>query len=624
MSSTKHTFRELELIANELRTDVMEMGPRSGISMHVGPAYSMAEILTVLYCEIMNVRPDEPRWPERDRLVVSKGHAAPIVYAMLARLGYFDREVLWDCKHTDNILQGHPCLQRTPGIDMTSGSLGNGLSSSLGMALGLKERGSRANVFCILGDGELQEGMTMEAMMAAPARGADNLTAIVDYNHHQSSGSVEDIMPLHPLAEKWESFGWRVFEVDGHSIPELCSRLSAAVNYEGRPAVIIAHTVKGRGVSFIEHNNAWHVKMPTPEEYRQAMTELGAEHERLSGVPAEEPAPFEEVYRPFRPRIVPAREIVFDRGPIAALREVVLEEAERDEKLTVATGDAVGSMGFGDFEKRYSHRIYNLGIAEQDSVGVAAGLASTGLNVIQAGFAPFMTMRSLEQFRTFIAYPQLNVMVAGAMGGISVGLGGPTHQSYEDYGIMRMIPNTLVAVPCDYASAKAVVRALIRHEGPSYVRLGMGPQEKIYEDGEVEFVPGRADVLMDGTDVTVITCGGITANVMTAARRLSAEGMSLRVLNMMSIKPIDRQAILDAARETGAIAVVEEHQRMGGLGAAVAEIVSEECPVPMKIVGFADTFARTGDYYELLDAYHLGVADIEEAVRGLAARKKKA
>ncbi len=277
----KHTETELKLICNELRQDVMEMGPRSGNAIHVGPAYSCTEIVAVLYEELMKIDPKNPMWEDRDRFIISKGHATPVVYAELARLGYFDREELWHIKNTGHMLQGHPSYKHTPGIDMTAGSLGNGLSIGLGMALGLKQQGRKNQVYVIVGDGEFQEGMIMEAMMAAPAKGADNLTCILDYNHHQSSGSVEEIMPLHSLAEKWKAFGWRVFEIDGHNIPEIYSRLNMAKNYEGRPTCVIAHTVKGKGVSFIEHNNAWHAKVATQAEYEGAMAELKAEHEAL-------------------------------------------------------------------------------------------------------------------------------------------------------------------------------------------------------------------------------------------------------------------------------------------------------------------------------------------------------
>lgn len=278
----KHTELELQLIANDVRMDVLEMAPRSGNGIHIGPAFSCADILTVLYYEMMNIRPEDPNWADRDRFIISKGHATPALYAVLAKLGYYDREELWHIKNIGHMLQGHPSMSKTPGIDMTSGSLGNGLSIGLGMALGLKQQQKKSDVYVLIGDGEFQEGMTLEAMMAAPAKKADNLVAIVDYNHHQSSGSVEDIMPLHSMADKWKSFGWRVFEVDGHNIPELYSRLRMAKNYEGCPVCIIAHTVKGKGVSFIEHNNAWHSKMPTNEEYEKAMAELSAIKDNLT------------------------------------------------------------------------------------------------------------------------------------------------------------------------------------------------------------------------------------------------------------------------------------------------------------------------------------------------------
>lgn len=278
----KHSEVELQKIANELRMDVLEMGPRSGNPIHVGPSYSCADILTVLYYEFMRVDPKNPKWEDRDRFIISKGHATPVLYALLAKLGFVDREELWSIKNVGCRLQGHPSVNTTPGIDMTAGSLGNGLSIGLGMALGLRQQKKKSNVYVLLGDGECQEGLVMEAMMAAPVKGADNLVAIVDYNHHQSSGSVEKIMPLHPFAEKWKSFGWRVFEIDGHNIPEIYSKLSMAANYEGRPTCIIAHTVKGKGIDFMEHNNAWHTKLASPEEYEEGMRQLKAIDEMLS------------------------------------------------------------------------------------------------------------------------------------------------------------------------------------------------------------------------------------------------------------------------------------------------------------------------------------------------------
>lgn len=607
-----HTFDELQSIANELRRDVIEMCPRSGNSMHVGPAFSCADILTVLYYEIMNVRPEEPRWNGRDRCILSKGHAAPILYALLARKGYYSKEELWNCKNTNSMLQGHPSMHRTPGLDSTSGSLGNGLSIGLGQALGLKQKKINANVYVIIGDGEMQEGMILEAMLAAPAKKADNLVAIVDYNHYQSSGSVEDIMPLHSLREKWQSCGWRVFEIDGHNIPEIYSRLQMAKNYEGRPTCIIAHTIKGKGVSFMEHNNKWHAGMPTPEQYAQAMIELSGK-----GKPEDYPYP-----DPIKPK-TPVDMDVMDRcGPI--LSECLLEYARKhDGNLAISAADSVNTMALGNVLKEFPGIVYNMGIAEQDAMGVGSGLASMGLKGVVCGFAPFMTMRAIEQFRTFIAYPNLNVMVAGALGGLSSDSGGPTHQGIEDMGIMRMIPNTVVAVPCDAVTTKAAISALLEHEGPSYVRLaGFGPVRRVFEPtDDFKFEIGKANIMREGTDVTIICNGGITANAVEATNQLEEQGFSVQLINMVCLKPIDKDAILEAAKKTGCIVTAEEHQIKGGLGSAVAEVIVENDPIPMKFVGLQDTFARTGKYNELMEHYHMGVNDIVEAAKEVMKRK---
>lgn len=270
----KHSETELKLLANELRIDVMEMGPKSGNVCHVAPSYSCVEILCALYFEILNVRPSDPKWSDRDRFIISKGHACPIYYAILAQMGYFNKDELWTVKQVGSILQGHPDMNKTPGVDMTSGSLGNGLSIGLGMALGLKLQKKNSRVFVLLGDGEIQEGMVWEAAMTASAKKADNLVAIVDYNHFQSAGSVEEIIPLHPIEDKWKSFGWNVLAVNGHNYADLVSKLEIAYNYSGQPTVIIAHTVKGKGVSFIEFDNSWHAKMPTATECSCALLEL--------------------------------------------------------------------------------------------------------------------------------------------------------------------------------------------------------------------------------------------------------------------------------------------------------------------------------------------------------------
>ena len=261
-------------MARTIRRDIIDISYHAEGPSHPGPALSIADIVTALYFRVMNIDPNNPQWEDRDRLVLSKGHACPAVYAALAERDYFDKSWLTTIRKVGSRLQGHPDMNKTPGIDMTTGSLGNGLSLGLGIAHALKLRGVVGNVFVILGDGEMQEGMVWEAVLSAAALKADNLIAIVDNNHLQSCGITDEIIPVEPLRPKWEAFGWNVYEVKGHDMEELVTSLEMAKGFEGRPTVIIAHTVKGKGVSFMENNNLWHQQIPTKEQYDTAMLEL--------------------------------------------------------------------------------------------------------------------------------------------------------------------------------------------------------------------------------------------------------------------------------------------------------------------------------------------------------------
>jgi transketolase len=260
--------------AREIRKDIIEIAYKAGGPAHPAPALSCADILAALYFRIMKIDPANPRWEERDRFILSKGHACPVLYATLAERGYFDKSLLYTARRLNSKLQGHPDMNKTPGVDMTSGSLGNGLSAGLGIAMALKLKKIHSNVFVLLGDGELQEGENWEAAMAAPRFGIDNLIAIVDYNHLQSCGYTDQTLPLEPLSDKWEAFGWKVFEMNGHNMADIVDKLEMAVRFQGRPTVLIAHTTKGKGVSFMENQVAWHCGIPTQEQYERALAEL--------------------------------------------------------------------------------------------------------------------------------------------------------------------------------------------------------------------------------------------------------------------------------------------------------------------------------------------------------------
>ena len=273
----KASIPELRQTAHRLRRDIIEMAYTSAVVTHEAPALSCIDLVTALYYRFMRVDPQNPAWEERDRFVLSKGHGYLALYAALADLGFFSKEHYSTVRHTNSILQGHPTYGKTPGVDMTTGSLGNGLGIGLGMAYYLKHLKKKSKVFVVLGDGECNEGTVWESVISAPALGADNLVAIVDYNHFQSCDSCENIIPMGPMADKWKAFGWNVLEVNGHDMTDIVSKLEVATNYSGAPTVIIAHTIKGKGVSFMEHNNSYHNIKLCREDYIRAVKELEEE-----------------------------------------------------------------------------------------------------------------------------------------------------------------------------------------------------------------------------------------------------------------------------------------------------------------------------------------------------------
>jgi transketolase len=267
------TIEELEAVAVTIRCDIIEMIATANAG-HPGGSLSAADIVTALYFRVMRIDPSKLDWPDRDRFILSKGHACPVWYAALAERGYFDRSHLNTLRQMNSILQGHPDMKRTPGIDMTAGSLGHGLSAGVGIALSGKLRKKDYHVWVVVGDGESQEGSVWEAAMASAKWKLDNLTAILDHNNLQNDDCVADEMPIEPVADKWRAFGWHVVEIDGHNMTEIVEALEGAKTFQAMPTIIIARTIKGKGVSFMENVVDWHGKAPCREEAEQALEEI--------------------------------------------------------------------------------------------------------------------------------------------------------------------------------------------------------------------------------------------------------------------------------------------------------------------------------------------------------------
>lgn len=267
--------KQLKIRACKARMGIIE-GVFNAKSGHPGGSLSCVDILTYLYFDHMNIDPQDPKNEDRDRFVLSKGHAAPALYSVLALRGFFPVEELKTLRKSDSMLQGHPSVKYTPGVDMCTGSLGQGFSAACGMALGAKLAGKDFRVFTVLGDGEIQEGQVWEAAMYASAKGLDNLVAVVDNNGLQIDGKIAEVNSPYPIAEKFKSFGWNVLEISAHSFDEIDAAFNAAAEFKGKPSVIVASSVKGKGVSFMEDQVGWHGTAPNAEQYEQAMSELNA------------------------------------------------------------------------------------------------------------------------------------------------------------------------------------------------------------------------------------------------------------------------------------------------------------------------------------------------------------
>ncbi len=267
------SIEELKAMAAVIRCDIIEMIATAQAG-HPGGSLSATDIVTALYFRVMRLDPARPDWPDRDRFILSKGHACPVWYSALAERGYFDKAHLGTLRRLNSILQGHPDMRKTPGVDMTVGSLGQGPSVGLGMALGGRLKGRDYHVWVMVGDGEVQEGSVWEAAMAAPKWHLGNLTVIIDRNCLQNDTCVQDVMPLAPLADKWRAFGWHVLEIDGHDMAAVVEALESARACRDQPVAIVAHTVKGKGVSYMEDRAEWHGKAPCAEEAECALEEI--------------------------------------------------------------------------------------------------------------------------------------------------------------------------------------------------------------------------------------------------------------------------------------------------------------------------------------------------------------
>lgn len=627
-------------------------------SGHSGGTLSIMDINAALYLKVARLDPKNPFWPGRDRIIWSTGHKAPALYVALGMAGFFDVAEAMKLRKLYSPFQGHPHWLKLDGVEISTGSLGQGLSIGVGMACAARLDKMDYRVYSINGDGELQEGQIWEAVMEAGNFGLDNLCCIVDKNRLQIDGWVKDVQDIDPLRDKFESFKWNVVECDGHDIAQILEAFDKASSFKGKPTAIIARTIKGKGVSFMENIAGWHGRSPTLEELKKALAELGLDWEGFQ-VPAllQRAQDYQKEAEAVLHKKVPQfkRDYFWNRQPNMKVEMSptrlgfgkALAECGGDERIVCIGGDISASITISQFYEKNperKQRWISAGIAEQSSTSLAAGLAKEGKLPVYGNYGVFSVGRNLDQIRTTICYGNLNVFIAGAHGGVSVGPDGATHQSLEDLFQICGLPNMHVSVPCDVTETKrATEHMLFKVLGPKFIRFAreatpIVTNEKTpfqwgvaniyrYRGEKENFVDAfsvslSSEYPSENEDLTLIACGPEVPEAMRAAWILKEDfGIETRILNMHTLKPLDREAILRAGRETRAIITAEEHQ-VGALGNQVAGILLQARelygkPLLMGMIGVKDRFGESGAPWELMWEFEVSGEHIAQKAREL-------
>ncbi len=631
-------------------------------SGHAGGTLSIMDIAAVLYLQEAKHDPADAFWPERDRIFWSTGHKAPALYVSLGMSGYFNVEDMVTLRKLYSPFQGHPHWLKLDGIEASSGSLGQGLSLAVGDALNARIDKKDYRVYCIMGDGEQQEGQIWEAAMEACHYGLDNLCAVIDYNRLQIDGCIDDVMCIDPVKEKYASFGWNVVEINGHDFNQIVDAFKKAREFKGKPTLILASTVKGKGVSFMENQSSWHGKSPSLDQMRQALKELGLDQKlpvdallaRANAYQADVMKKLDEKMPKF------SKDYFWNKGgtmkaEMAATRVGfgdALAESGDDPRVVCIGADISESITINRFYKDHPERLsrwISLGIAEQSATTVAAALAKEGKLPVFGTYGVFASGRNLDQLRTTICYGDFNVMIAGAHGGVSVGPDGATHQALEELFQICGLPNMVVEVPCDVVETKRASKyMLFQVKGPKYIRFAREATPVVTLDstpfnwGKANVIRFRgekpafkeafqhyaaADYKSEREDLAIVACGPSVPEAMRAAWILKSEyGIESRIVNMHTVKPLDDVAVVDAAYDCGIVVTAEEHQ-VGGLGNRVAGVLqtSEKLygrPVIMGMVGVQDRFGGSGAPWELVKEFEVSAEFIAVKAKKLYELKK--
>ena len=570
---------ELVELAQQLRVDSVRAADAAG-SGHPTSSMSAADLMAVLFAHHFRYDFDRPAHPGNDRFVLSKGHASPLLYAAYKAAGAIEDGELLTFRKLGSRLEGHPTPRRLPWVETATGSLGQGLPVGVGIALAgkrLDRGGYRVWVLC--GDSELAEGSIWEAAEHAAYEHLDNLTAIVDVNRLGQRGPTRHGHDLDAYARRFQAFGWHTIEVDGHDVDAVDRAYGEAVSTTGQPSVILARTLKGKGVSSAQDREGLHGK--PLKDADEAIAELGGPRDLR--VHVHEPTATRMLHA------VRAGHLELPRWEKGTPEKGVATRDAYGQALTaLGTGrsDIVALDGeVGDstraelFAKEHPDRYFECYIAEQQMVAAAVGLASRGWVPYAATFAAFLT-RAYD-FVRMASVSGAGINLVGSHAGVAIGQDGPSQMGLEDLAMMRAVHGSTVLYPCDANQTAQLVAAMAGCEGIRYLRTSRGASEVIYGPDE-EFPIGGSKVLRSSEHdrLTLVAAGVTVAEALAAADALDRDGIQARVIDLYSVKPVDRRTLRRAAEDTGCLVTVEDHHEEGGLGDAVLDAFLDGRPVP--------------------------------------------
>jgi transketolase len=606
-------------LAQQLRVDSVRSSTSAG-SGHPTSSMSAADLLAVLVTRHLRYDWDSPANPNNDHLIFSKGHASPLLYSVFKAVGVVsDEELMTEYRRFGTRLEGHPTPE-LPWVDVATGSLGQGLPDGVGIALaGKYVEEAPYHVWVLCGDSEMAEGSIWEALDKASHYKLSNLAVMVDINRLGQRGPTDLSWDTDTYRKRAEAFGARAMVIDGHDLGQIDRAMrEAREDGHDRPTVILARTLKGRGFSEVEDKEGWHGKPLPPEMAERAVVELGGERHLIVRGPKPGASGAPRAAADGAAVTLPT----YSRGQKLATRRAygqALAALGARPDVVAMDGEVSNSTYADQFAQEHPERYFEMYIAEQQLIAAAVGFSARGFTPFASTFAAFLT-RAYDFIR-MAAISRANIRLSGSHAGVEIGADGPSQMALEDLAMLRAVHGSTVLYPSDATSAAALVAAMADLQGVSYMRTTRGAYPVLYEAGEQFPVGGSKVLRSSAADQVALIGAGVTLHEsLAAADLLQADGISARVIDLYSVKPVDTRTLTEAAAATGGrLVIAEDHHPEGGLGSAVLAALTEAGRAELSVAHLAvREMPGSGTSAELLDAAGINASHIAAAARNLA------